>query len=150
MILSEPKHSDSLLKDDISDLSIKMLDAIFENSLSAIELYDEKGILLDINKASLDLFGITHKSEIENFNFFDDPNITPERNDDLLNGDLVKYETIINFDEVRKKNLFKTCKTGFIKIKVTVVPIFDKDKNIIRILFIGDQAAHKIPEGNIS
>jgi PAS domain S-box-containing protein len=149
MILSESKHSDSILKKSISDLSIKILDAIFENSSSAIELYDEKGILLDINQASLDIFGIAHKSEIESFNFFDDPNITPERNDDLLNGELVKYEAIINFDEIRRKSIFKTCKTGCINLKVTVIPIFDNDKNITRILFIGDQTALKLPEENI-
>jgi PAS domain S-box-containing protein len=146
MILFESKHSEKILGSKAHDLSKTILDAIFENSLSAIELYDEKGILLDINQASLDLFGITHKSEIESFNFFDDPNITPERNEDLLNGDLVKYETTINFDEVRRKNLFKTNKTGCIIIKVTIVPIFDIDKNIIRILFVGDQVGTTIPD----
>jgi PAS domain S-box-containing protein len=139
MNLFDPRQPGQSEKINLGDLSLKLLETIFEHSGSAIELYDEKGILIDINIASLNLFGISSKSEIENFNFFDDPNITEERNEELLNGDLVQYETVINFDEVRKNKLFKTNKTGSILIKVTVAPMFDMEKDIIRILFIADE-----------
>lgn len=127
---------DGIGKLELSELS-QALDAIFNYSHSAIELYDTDGKLLDINQSSLSIFGIESKKEIESFNFYDDPNITPERRNELNEGKAVKYKTVIDFDEVKKKNIFKTNKSGKVSLDVVIIPIKENEK-ISRILFIGN------------
>lgn len=127
---------DGIGKLEFSEIS-QTLDAIFNYSHSAIELYDTDGKLLDINQSSLTIFGIESKKEIESFNFYDDPNITPERKKELNAGKAVKYKTVIDFDEVKKKNIFKTNKSGKVSLDVVIIPIKENEK-ISRILFIGN------------
>jgi len=117
----------------------KLLDAVFEHSKTAIELYDFDGTLIDINPASLAIFGIDGKKEIESFNFFDDPNITELRKKDIFEGKIVKYGTVIDFDAVKKSNLFSTNKSGKVSLSVTIIPILNEENQLFRILFLGEE-----------
>lgn len=68
--------------------SEKKFSNIYEQAPIGIELYDEKGRLLDVNPACLQIFGVNDVSEVQGFNLFADPNITNEIREMLAQGDL--------------------------------------------------------------
>ena len=105
--------------------------AIFEHSPIAIELYDSDGLLIKVNKACLDLFGIVDIKEIEQFKLFDDPNIPKEEKDILKEGKTISYESEFDFDKVKLLNLYRTTKSGVIYLDVVITPLFTKDKQKI-------------------
>lgn len=129
--------SDGTRRDE--GLASRILDALFDASSAAVELYDARGALLDINAASLAIFGIDDKREIADFEFFSDPNITPARRAEIEAGRGVSYETTIDFDEVRRTGLFKTRKSGKVRLSVRIVPVLDGAGRLERILFVGDE-----------
>ncbi|MFC1482721.1 PAS domain S-box protein [Candidatus Margulisiibacteriota bacterium] len=107
-----------------------MFKNIYDGSPIAIELYDSKGNLLNVNKSCLDLFGVSNESEVTGFKLFEDPNISDEYKACLLKGETVRYEAPFDFDKVIKHNLYKTNKHGIIYIDVLITPLFGNDKNI--------------------
>jgi PAS domain S-box-containing protein len=51
---------------------------LYENSPLGIELYDAEGVLIDVNRACLDIFGIDDVSVVRRFRLFDDPNLSEQ------------------------------------------------------------------------
>ena len=109
----------------------KILDAIFSTTPIGIKLCDSYGKLIKINRACLDLLGISDFKEIKGYDIFNDPNIPGEYLAKLKKGEPVKYETLYSFDLVKDFNLYKTIKTGEINIDVLITPLYlDKQKTI--------------------
>ena len=52
---------------------------IYNQSPIAIELYDDQGMLMDINSACCELFGVESADAVRGFRLFDDPSIPAER-----------------------------------------------------------------------
>ncbi len=96
---------------------------IYTESPIGIELFDIQGLLIDANKACLDIFGISDVSEVRGFCFFDDPNITEDVKENLRNGNTVRFETRFDFEKVKGHKLFKTTKSGIIYLDVLITPI---------------------------
>ena len=104
---------------------------IFEHSPIAIELYDPDGILIKVNKACLDLFGIVDIKDLEKFKLFDDPNIPEKEKKILKGGKTIRYEGEFDFDKVKQLNLYKTTKLGVIHLDVVITPLYIRDKHEI-------------------
>ena len=51
----------------------EMFRSIFEESPIGIELFNEAGSLVDLNKACADIFGIVDVGELKGFQLFEDP-----------------------------------------------------------------------------
>ncbi|MHA1823444.1 MAG: PAS domain S-box protein [Promethearchaeota archaeon] len=105
--------------------------AIFEHSPIAIELYDSDGILIKVNKACLDLFGIVDIKDLEKFKLFDDPNIPEKEKKILKAGKTIRYEGEFDFDKFKQLNLYKTTKSGVIYLDVVITPLYLRDKQEI-------------------
>lgn len=58
---------------------------IFDRLPWGVELYDENGYLLDINKADLEIFGVTREQAI-GLNAFENPNIPEWASEKLKKG----------------------------------------------------------------
>ncbi|MCK5238243.1 MAG: PAS domain S-box protein, partial [Candidatus Thorarchaeota archaeon] len=86
---------------------------IFEDSPVAIDVFDSNGDILDVNKASLEMFGISSIDALKGFNLFDDSNITPEMGNRLKNGEIVSFETVFDFDQMNQQGLYKTSRSGY-------------------------------------
>ena len=97
---------------------------IFNDSPIGIELYDREGNLLDINKAILQIFGISDINNIIKYNFFEDPNTPENIKKNLESGKISRFEKIYDFDKIKKSKLFKTSKSGIIYHDVLVSPLF--------------------------
>ncbi|MFW9878751.1 MAG: PAS domain S-box protein [Candidatus Thorarchaeota archaeon] len=115
----ELKNSENLFK------------AIYDDSPIGIELYNSYGKLIDLNQSCLELFGVSDKEDIIGFDLLNDPNIPKEHLIKLKKREAVRYESIFDFELVKKYNLYKTEKIGKIYIDVLITPIFlDNSKSI--------------------
>ncbi len=99
---------------------------IFDDSPIGIELYDRKGNLLEVNKASLNIFGISDIENISNYKFFEDPNTPENIKENLEFGKISRFEKIYDFDQIKNSNLYETSKSGRIFHDVLVSPLFLK------------------------
>jgi PAS domain S-box-containing protein len=97
--------------------------AIYTKSPIAIEIYDAAGLLVDVNPACIDLFGVNDAQELRGFDIFNDPNLKEEYKQSLRNGNTVRYQAIFDFDKVRKLNLYRTSRTGSIWLDVLITPL---------------------------
>ena len=97
---------------------------LFSQSPISIELSDSKGILQNINQQCIDLYGIVDTSDVINkYNLFEDPNIIDSVKERIKNKELVEYETVYDFNLVKTHNLYRTTKSGVIKLHATIAPL---------------------------
>ncbi len=105
------------------EISNELSRVVYENAPFGIELYDAHGILIDANKACLDIFGIDAISAVSGFRLFDDPNLTDEHKHDLREGRSIHQEVIFDFNKVRERNLYSTSKRGLSHLDVSILPL---------------------------
>ena len=122
--ISERKQAEELLKK-----SEEHFKNIFKQSPIGIELYNSAGDLLDANKASLDIFGIQNIGGSNRFNLFQNPNLPEEARNKLIRGELVRYETLYDFERIKEFNIYETSKNGSIFLDVLITPIGKDDNN---------------------
>ena len=105
--------------------------SIYNDSPIGIEIYNSKGKLIDLNQSCMELFGISHKDDVKGFNLLNDPNIPKQYLRRLKQRKNVRYESVFDFDLVKKKNLYRTTKSGKICIDVLITPLFLEDHKFI-------------------
>ena len=109
---------------------------IFDKLPWGVELYDEKGILLDINNADLEIFGTTREAAI-GLNAFENPNIPEWANVKLKNGEDVEFLLEYNFGKVAEKKYFSSTVTNQIKhLRVKGVVLKDQQGEQLGFFYI--------------
>lgn len=104
-------------------LSAEKYHAIFMESPIGIELFDESGRLVMINKACLDIFGVVDEKELNDFNLFCVPNLTEDRKARLRAGELLRYQAPFDFEQLKQSRLYRTRHSGVIWLDVLIVPL---------------------------
>ena len=99
---------------------------IYEESPIGIELYDCDARLLTVNRACLDIFGVSNIAEVQGFKLFDDLNITDEVKQRLRKRETVRYEALFDFEKVKKHKLYNTSKSGTIHLNVLITPLGER------------------------
>ena len=124
---------------------------IYEQSPIGIELYDSDGQLLHVNRACLEIFGVSAVEEIKGLKLFEDPNVTDEVKERLLEGELVRYETAFDFEKVKQLKLYDTTKSGIIYLDVVMTPLGLKRKGYVEgyLLQVQDITEHKRLEARL-
>lgn len=84
----------------------------FYQSPIGVALYDSQGRLVDMNEAFNEIMGVEKKEDIAHFSLFRDRYFGRPDLDVLMNDGIVSFETEINFDNVRERQLFNTSKRG--------------------------------------
>lgn len=105
---------------------------VFKESPIGKELYNAKGELLEVNKACLELFGVTDTEQIKGFNLFDDPNVTEEQKEKLRNKERIRYEVAFDFERVKSADLYATKKSNSIFLDVLINPLMEKTGTALR------------------
>ncbi len=109
----------------------------FEKSPVGIDIYDAKGDLIDINKTSLEMFGIVNKEDVIGLNLNDGTSLNNELLDQLQQGSQIDYNAYFDFDEIRRQDQFNTTKRGKTDLHYSVTPLKSaKDEKIIGYLAI--------------
>jgi diguanylate cyclase (GGDEF)-like protein/PAS domain S-box-containing protein len=103
--------------------SEEMFRTIFESSPIGIELYGPDGTLLHANGSCLDIFGVESVETVRGFNLFEDPNVSEEHRQGIRLGNPVRYETLFDFDRVRKLRLYETSRSGSAYLDVLITPL---------------------------
>ncbi|MDM8558440.1 PAS domain S-box protein, partial [Candidatus Parabeggiatoa sp. HSG14] len=117
---------------------------IYAESPIGIGLYDANGQLVNMNQSCLDIFGISHVTQVKGFKLFRNYNLQKEVKEKVCKGKKVKYETPFNFEKVKKRKLYQTSKSGIIYLNVLITPL-NPQKNqtssgyLIQVLDITEQ-----------
>ena len=108
-----------------SDLIFKVA---FQESPISITIYNSKGKLINANKACLDLLNISDVKDIEGFDIFKDPNLSKDAKKRLLNGEIVSFEIVYDFNKVEKT--LKVPISGVLYFDATITPLFKPDGSL--------------------
>lgn len=99
---------------------------IFSNSPIGIRIYDSDGQLIDANKASLRIFGVSDAARIKCLKLFDEPFVSDDIKNRLSKRLPVTYEFALNFAKVKQLKLYETTKTGGVNLHVLITPLLYK------------------------
>ncbi len=111
-----------LLEEELQISQKKYLE-IFEQSPIAIEFFDSEGLLINVNRACMKLFGVVNIDEISGFKMFEDPNIPEDIKAKLLNKESVRFKAEFNFEEVKRLNLYQTSCSGIKFLEWSIAPL---------------------------
>lgn len=108
-IAIERERAQGLMEDSMKEVlqTEAKFRIIFDKLPWGVELYDEKGNILDINKADLEIFGTT-REQVIGINAFDNPNIPEWVNKKLKRGEDVSFLIDYNFSKVAKAGYYAT------------------------------------------
>lgn len=120
---------------------------LFTQSPISIEIYNNEGILLDVNQACVDLFGLVNSDDIKGFNLFTNPHLTPEGLFSIKSGNPIRYEVEYDFDFINEKNIYRTSHRGKCYLECFIKPTFDLSNSISGyIVYITDITERKKAE----
>jgi len=121
--------------------------SIFQKSPISIEIYNADGLLTHINQACMDIFGLSDAECVKGLKLFDNPNFMGQHKEKVLMGEAVRFETIYDFEPVRKLNLFPTSKSGIMYIDALVTPLVNDRKSVFAYMIqIQDITARTLAE----
>jgi PAS domain S-box-containing protein len=98
---------------------------VFQRSPIGIVLYDSTGQLSDMNRAALDIFGLSTFSAAMAPALFDDPELNEEAKERLLTGRTARYEGPFDFDKGRELGLYHTGRNGLGHLLVSITALRD-------------------------
>lgn len=137
-IAIEREQAQSLMEHSMKQvlLSEAKFQIIFDQLPWGIELYDEKGNLLDLNNADLEIFGTTREQAI-GLNAFDNPNIPQWVNEKLKKGEDVSFTLNYNFKAVSETGYYQSTVKDHIKyLQVKGVVLKDKQDVMFGFFYI--------------
>jgi PAS domain S-box-containing protein len=96
---------------------------IFEDSPIGIEIFDARGTLIGINRACLDIFGVTDMDEIGGFNFFNDAKITQGAKELLRKGEIARFSISYDLEQPEITDHFTPTKKGTLYLDIINTPL---------------------------
>ncbi len=102
--------------------------SVFEESPIGIDVFDSDGLLIEANKACLDVFGASSVDDLRGFCLFDDPNIPEEMKRRIRDGETVKFQNEFSFEKVKELELYETSRSGNAYLNNVIAP-FDRDED---------------------
>ena len=97
----------------------KIFKEIFDKSPIGIFCYDKKGNLIDANLTALEIAGIESITNFKKVNLFDNPNIASKKSE-LLKTGLIKFQSQLNYDNIKNRGFYVPTKSGTAFIDWTV------------------------------
>lgn len=97
--------------------------SLFDQSPIAIQLYDDAGVLFDVNQRTLDLFGVDDKQHLLGYNMWQSPDFTPETIEQVKNGQSVCISAEFDFEAAKLAKLFPTSKSGILHLDMYLLPL---------------------------
>ena len=79
--------------------------ALFQKLPVGIEVYDERGQLVDLNRTDENLFAISRK-DIMGINLFENPNFPEDKIARLKHGEMVVFDCNYEFDNIQTNEYY--------------------------------------------
>ena len=117
--ITERKQAEEALKQ-----SEEQLRSIFSQSPIGIGIYNSEGVLMELNKAAMTMFGIDRLDKIQGLKLFGSPTIPQDKQMKLQNQELIQEEVIYDFDKIRKIDFYETSRTGISYFNRIITPLY--------------------------
>ncbi len=98
----------------------RLRDLLNQSPIGAV-LYDSECKIDDVNISCLHMFGTPDEESFLRVNLFDNPFITQEVKDRLSRKEAVRFESVFDFDEVRKQGLFVSSRNGKVYFDIMLI-----------------------------
>ncbi len=84
----------------------------FARSPIGVALFDPNRRLTDVNQAALAIFGVSERSAFTATRLLEAEHLSAESQATLLKGGTVRYESAVDFDEIKRVKLYPSSRTG--------------------------------------
>jgi PAS domain S-box-containing protein len=111
----------------ITKLKEEKFKYFFQESPISILLFQNNGQLVNVNKQTLDLFGINTKDSILNYNLWESFNLTKENIKQLKANKSITISTIFDFENTKKHNNLNSIHQDIKYLKAHISPIKVED-----------------------
>jgi len=93
----------------------------FARAPFGVALFDPSQKLTEVNHAALAMYGFSERSQFAEARVFNIGELEPELVATLMKGGTVRFESVIDFDEIRKEKRYASARTGkcFFDILIT-------------------------------
>lgn len=127
--------SNQIRATDALDQSEKLLRRVYSNIPVGIEVYNDKGILIELNEKQMDILGVSFKEEVLGVCLFDNPNLDQAFLERLERDSYVEFARKFDFSKVGP--YFKTSKKqGIIDLEGNFTIIHDDKGQLIYYLVV--------------
>ena len=116
------------------DKSERILRNIYKNLPVGIELYDENGVLVDLNDKELEIFGLENKEAVLGINLFENQMIPEEVRAKLRKREDADFSLTYDFSKLN--NIYRTSKTGIVNLLTRSTTLYDAKNKLINYLLI--------------
>lgn len=111
-----------------------LLQIIFEKLPVGLEIYDDKGYLIDINPAALRIVETT-KEKVMGVNIFDNPAISSQSKEQIRRGEEANFENKYSFRTINDSGYFaSSAKEGYKSLVGNCVPLKDNKESVFGFL----------------
>lgn len=115
---------------------------IFDTIPVGVEIYNDKGILVDVNETDMEMFGIQRKEDMLGIDLLHNPNIGPERTEYIMSHDESRFHFDYNFDLTQ--NYYKSSRKGSMNLITKIRKLFGNDGRCIGYVMINlDNTIHR-------
>jgi signal transduction histidine kinase len=121
--------------------SDKLFHDIFINIPIGEAIYDINGVVRDMNKAFIDIFGLNSMDDVKGFNIFSDKNMLDELKTKIIEND--KNDFKLNYDFDRVDN-YHTRRKGKAHVNCKLVRLYDDQHTCIGYLLIVIEETDKL------
>ena len=115
---------DAIRERQALDRSEKLFRNIFTNIPAGVEIYDEKGMLVDINNKDMEIFGIRDKADVIGMNLFINPNMSPQLVERIQTEDEVDFRLDYDFGKLENYYISEK-KENVIKLYTKISKVYD-------------------------
>lgn len=134
--INPPRYDKTLTKD------------IFENIPVGVEIYNEEGILIDLNKCDMEMFGVHHKQDMLGISLMDNPNFNAEQVKQIMENEESRFQFDYHFSLT--KGYYLSHRNDTINLITKVRKLFNSEGECDGYVMINlDNTVHKRREEEI-
>ncbi|MEG2034936.1 MAG: ATP-binding protein [Mucinivorans sp.] len=130
----------------LSRHSASLLNKIYRSMPVGIELYDQDGILVDINQKAMEIFGIDSPEQVIGLNLFESNNAPDEFKKQLRQGE--QFEAFLKYDFESERLQYHSTRSGVRDIRVKCMPMHDERNKVSHYLLIYIDDTEKVQAYN--
>jgi len=124
--------SERRLADEALRRSEERFRRIFEKSPIGIGYFSPDGRLLNINAAGLVIFGAHDREKLRELNLFELYALSDKRWSQVQQYMTLQFVMPVDFDDIRRKNLFSTTRSGISYFDILITPVRFTGKEAIK------------------
>ncbi|MBY8996941.1 MAG: PAS domain S-box protein [Candidatus Thorarchaeota archaeon] len=143
----ELDKKDASLMTETMQFREKWWQGVFDHAPGAIGIFDSEGLLIDINKAGLELLGVKNRENILGLNLFKDSRLPEEVLESVRRGEVYRFDYKWDFEYIAERGLLETSRTDAIYMDVTLSALQDEEgKPRGFVLHVSDTTERKLTE----